>query len=92
MEQVMHFKEVDYGNYRIFAGAIERTRAYGYVAAVVVMRLEQGRPLHEVFRDENMAGGYGWPSPAEALRHAVREGQRAVSSRSPLRPCGALVA
>lgn len=88
----MHFKEVDYGNYRIFAGAIERTRAYGYVAAVVVMRLEQGRPLHEVFRDENMAGGYGWPSPAEALRHAVREGQRAVSSRSPLRPCGALVA
>ncbi|MBB2484065.1 hypothetical protein H5407_02385 [Mitsuaria sp. WAJ17] len=88
----MHFKEVDYGNYRIFAGAIERTRAYGYVAAVVVMRLEHGRPLHEVFRDENMAGGYGWPSPAEALRHAVREGQRAVSSRPPLRPCGALVA
>ena len=88
----MHFKEVDCGNYRIFAGAIERTRAYGYVAAVVVMRLELGRPQHEVFRDENMAGGYGWPSPAEALRHAVREGQRAVSSRALQRPYGTVPA
>ncbi|MDL5032374.1 hypothetical protein QRD43_10720 [Pelomonas sp. APW6] len=88
----MHFKEVDFGNYRIYAGAIERTRAYGYVAAVVVMRLEQGRPRQEVFRDENMAGGYGWPSPAEALRHAVKEGQRAVSTKSLQRPYGMLVA
>lgn len=88
----MHFKEVDYGNYRIYAGAIERMRTYGYVAAVVVMRLEHGQPLQEVFRDENMAGGYGWPSPAEALRHALREGQRAVSGRAFHRPSGALVA
>lgn len=88
----MHFKEVDCGNFRIYAGAIERTRAYGYVAAVVVVRLEQGRPGLEVFRDENMAGGYGWPSPAEALRHAVKEGQRAVSTKSLLRPYGMLMA
>ncbi len=86
----MHFKELDYGSYRIFAGAIERTRAYGYVAAVVVMRMEQGRPGQEVFRDESMAGGYGWPSPAEALRHALREGQRAVSSRAMQRHSGVL--
>ena len=88
----MHFKEVDCGSYRIYAGAIERVRAYGYVAAVVVMRMEHGRPSQEVFRDENMAGGYGWPSPAEALRHAVREGQRAVSSRALQRSSGILVA
>lgn len=88
----MHFKEVDSGNYRIYAGAIERTRAYGYVAAVVVMRLEQGRPTQEVYRDENMAGGYGWPSPAEALRHAVKEGQRAVATKSLQRPYGMLMA
>lgn len=86
----MHFKEVDCGNYRIYAGAIERVRAPGYVAAVVVMRLEQGRPRQEIFRDENMAGGYGWPSPAEALRHAVREGQRAVSNRALQRSFGML--
>lgn len=88
----MHFKEVDCGNFRIYAGAIERTRAYGYVAAVVVVRLDQGRPGPEVFRDENMAGGYGWPSPAEALRHALKEGQRAVSTKSLLRPYGMLMA
>ena len=47
----MHFEQVDLGEYRIYAGAIERPRQFGYVAAVVVMR-ERGRsPQVEAFRD-----------------------------------------
>ncbi|MBA4343513.1 MAG: hypothetical protein C0423_15350 [Methylibium sp.] len=71
----MHFEEVDTGDYRIYAGAIERPRAFGYVAAVVVVRLRGTTPRQETFRDECLAGGYGWPTPAEALRFAVNAGR-----------------
>jgi hypothetical protein len=80
--QIMHFEQVDLGEYRIYAGAIERPRQFGYVAAVVVMR-ERGRsPQVEAFRDENLASGYAWTSPAEALRFAVNAGRDAVLYRA----------
>lgn len=75
----MHFAEVDTGDYRIYAGAIERPRQFGYVAAVVVMH-QQGQ-RQEAFRDENLAGGFGWATPAEALRFAVSAGREAVMCR-----------
>ena len=78
----MHFKEVDSGEYRIYAGAMERPHAFGYVAAVVVMRRVPGKAPQETYRDENLAGGYGWASPAEALRHAVNAGREALMFRA----------
>lgn len=79
----MHFEEVDAGDYRIYAGAIERPRSYGYVAAVVVVRM-RGQPVQqETYRDENLAGGYGWPSPAEALRFAINAGRDVVMCGRP---------
>lgn len=74
----MHFEEVDAGDFRIYAGAIERPRSYGYVAAVVVMRVRGKAGRQEEFRDENLAGGYGWASPADALRFAVNAGRDVV--------------
>ncbi|MDN3545435.1 hypothetical protein QWZ02_13340 [Kinneretia asaccharophila] len=83
----MHFEEVDAGDFRIYAGAMERPRSFGYVAAVVVMRLRSGENAarQEMFRDENLAGGYGWASPAEALRFAISAGRDVVmcGSRKP---------
>jgi hypothetical protein len=77
----MHFDEVDAGDYRIYAGAVERPRQFGYVAAVVVVRLRGRQPKVEAFRDENLADGYGWSSPKEALRFAINAGRDVVMCR-----------
>lgn len=82
----MHFEEVDAGDFRIYAGAIERPRTFGYVAAVVVMRVRGKVPQQEAFRDENLAGGYGWASPADALRFAVNAGRDVVMCGSAQAP------
>ena len=80
----MHFEEVDAGDFRIYAGAIEKTRRSGYVAAVVVVR-EGGVPgmqREEAFRDESLAGGFVWPTPSEALRFAISAGRDVVMCRA----------
>ena len=81
----MHFQEVDAGDFRIYAGAIEKTNRCGYVAAVVVMR-EPGRAgvsfREEAFRDESLAGGFVWPTPNEALRFAINAGRDVVMCRA----------
>lgn len=74
----MHFAEIDAGDYRIYAGAIEKPRAYGYVAAVVVMRVRGEKPRREAYREESLAGGFAWSSPDEALRFAVNAGRDVV--------------
>lgn len=78
----MHFEEVDAGDYRIYAGAMERPRQYGYVAAVVVVRMRGRMPRQETYRDESLAGGFAWASPREALRFAVNAGRDVVMCRS----------
>jgi hypothetical protein len=82
-ESAMHFAEIETGDYRIYAGAIERPRQFGYVAAVVVVRTGHSEAMNkrEAFRDENLAGGYGWATPAEALRFAINAGKEAVMCR-----------
>ncbi|MDT8998327.1 hypothetical protein RQP53_03445 [Paucibacter sp. APW11] len=77
----MHFDEVDAGDYRIYAGAMERPRSFGYIAAVVVVRVRGQQPRREAFRDENLAGGYGWASAADALRFAINAGRDVVMCR-----------
>ena len=77
----MHFEEADTGDYRIYAGAIERSRQFGYVAAVVVVRVRGRLPRQETYRNENLSGGYAWASPREALTHALKAGKDFASNR-----------
>jgi len=77
----MHFDEVDAGDYRIYAGAMNRPNRYGYVAAVVVVRLRGGNGRQETYRDESLGGGYAWASPADALRHAINAGREVINCR-----------
>ena len=77
----MYFDEVDAGDYRIYAGATDRRHSYGYVAAVVVVRVRAGLPRQEAFRDENLAGGFCWASPTEALQFAIKAGRDVVMCR-----------
>lgn len=77
----MHFDEVDAGDYRIYAGAVERPRQFGYVAAVVVVRVRGQALRQEAYREESLAGGFAWSTPAEALRFAVNAGRDVVMCR-----------
>ena len=77
----MHFEEIDAGDYRIYAGAVERTRQFGYVAAVVVVRVRGRLPKQETYRNENLSGGFAWASAREALTHAIKAGKDFASNR-----------
>ena len=79
----MYFEEVESGDYKIYAGAIERSRQFGYVAAVVVVRVRGRLPRQETFRNENLSGGFAWASPREALQHAIKAGKQYAANRIP---------
>lgn len=70
----MHFDEREAGDFKIYTGAIEAPPG-GYRAALVIKRV-RGR---EVYRDEDLAGGFAWPDAREALQYAMLVGQRLVS-------------
>ncbi|HEY4080235.1 MAG TPA: hypothetical protein VGM81_06035 [Burkholderiaceae bacterium] len=81
----MQFDEVDAGDFRIYAGAIEGPHRFGYIAAVVVMRQTgpKGSGLREeTYRDERLAGGFTWATPKEALRFAINAGRDVVMCRA----------
>ncbi|MFN4116000.1 MAG: hypothetical protein ACK4F7_05795 [Inhella sp.] len=80
----MQFEEIDAGDYRIYAGALERARTHAYTAAVVVVRMRADGLREEVFRDEEIGGGYPWPTAAEALRYALQRGRDVVMCRTGL--------
>jgi hypothetical protein len=82
----MHFMERDEGEYRIYTGAIEAPRSEGYLAALVVQRLRDGMPAEEVFRDEALCAGYGWPTADAALAFAMRKAQGVTRAKQPSRP------
>jgi hypothetical protein len=81
----MYFEEIDAGGYRIYAGALERGRSRSFSAAVVVMRLHADGRREEVFREEDLGGGYAWASAQDALRHAVQCGRDVVMCRTGVR-------
>lgn len=75
----MIFDECKFGDYRIFAGAIEGPQGDGYLAAVAVSRARAGPASHdEVFRDSALCCGHRWSSAAEALTFAMRKGVEAA--------------
>lgn len=76
----MHFDEMEAGDFKIYTGALEAP-SLGYRASVVISRVRGVTPPQEVYREENMAGGYIWPSAYEALRYAMSAGQRLLRER-----------
>lgn len=75
----MHFDEVDEGDYRIYAGAMEAGIGRGYTAAVVITRWRGiPHPPREAFRDISVAGGHCWPTPSAALSFAVAKAQELI--------------
>ena len=84
----MQFDERDVGDYRIFAGALEGPVGDGYIATMIVQRV-QGVPgvPREALRDESIAGGHRWESANDALAYAISKAQEAIRSRSPMLAC-----
>lgn len=84
----MRFHEAHEGDYRIYVGAVESTRGDGYIAAVVVKRL-QGGPVDAgvAFRDDSLACGYRWPSADEALHYAMTRARELIRNRSAVLAC-----
>ncbi len=81
----MIFDERTEGDYRIYAGALEAPRGQGYIAAVVVNRVHGAGPTpREAFRDDSLACGHRWLSPAAALSYALKRA-REIIQREPHR-------
>jgi hypothetical protein len=85
LEVEVHLDEVSEGPYRIYAGALEARQGDGYIAAVVVSRIDIERPPGQVaYRDDSLACGHRFASPAEALRYAIARARELIAIRSPL--------
>jgi hypothetical protein len=84
----MQFDERTDGPYRIYAGALEAPRGKGYIAAVVVKRLDansnRGR---EAYRDESLACGYCWDTPDDALNYAVARAREMIAKQPQMLSC-----
>lgn len=85
----MKFDECLEGDYRIFVGAVESARGDGWIAAVVVNRMQNGRPgrEREAWRDDSLACGYRWPSPAAAIQYAMNRAREVVRCRPHMLAC-----
>lgn len=74
----MVFEERKIGEYHIYAGALEAPTGDGYIAALVVQRQKPNGAAREILRDDSIACGHRWPSPAAALAYAITKGQDAI--------------
>jgi len=76
----MQFVERIDGNYRIYAGALELREGRGFIAAVVVQQLVDGRlgGPREIYRDTGLSCNYPWASSDMALARALDSGASAV--------------
>lgn len=78
-KQPVIFDERSEGDYRIYAGALEAPRGQGYIAAVVVNRVRGiGDAPREAYRDDSLACGHRWLSPAEALHYALNKARDVI--------------
>jgi hypothetical protein len=84
----MQFDERTVGDYRIFAGALEAPLGDGYIAAMIVQRV-QGVPNtpREAYRDESVACGHRWASADAAIAYAMQRAADVIRQRSQLLTC-----
>lgn len=71
----MYFDELETGDFRIYAGAMEVPQR-GYRAALIITRFHGTSEACEVVRDENMACGHVWRTSTQALSYAMNAGKR----------------
>ncbi len=84
----MRFNEGHEGDYRIYVGAVESTSGDGYIAAMVLKRMQGGAiDAGVAFRDDSLACGYRWPSAEEALQYAMNRARELIRKRSPVLAC-----
>lgn len=85
----MRFDECLEGDYRIFAGALDAPRGQGYIAAVVVNRVQGDHHIHqrEAWRDDSLACGHRWTSAEEALSYAMTRARDLIRKRSQMLAC-----
>jgi hypothetical protein len=75
----MQFDEINEGDYRIYAGALEAPSGDGFIAAVVVSRLRDGgQSPREAFRDTSLSGGHRWRSARDALSYALARAREVI--------------
>lgn len=75
----MRSEERNEGGYRIYASAIKAPGGRGFLAAVVVKRIDgDAANSREAFRHDNLAGGHRWPSPEAARLMAVAMAQQVI--------------
>lgn len=88
----MQFDECQEGDYRIFVGALEAPKGDGYIAALVVNRVQGvqaasvARP-REAFRDDSLACGYRWESAEQAIQYAKNRARELIRTRSQMLAC-----
>jgi hypothetical protein len=77
----MYFQELDHGNFRIYAGAMEAPGRSGYIASVVVTQVRGNASVpQELYRADALGAGYCWPSPTKALNYAKEFGLRRANA------------
>jgi hypothetical protein len=71
------------GDYRIVARALRAPARSGYVAAVVVQRVRGDVDApRDAYHEEELAGGYVWPSAQAARLFALAKGQEIIRTES----------
>jgi hypothetical protein len=85
----MQLDERTIGDYRVYTGALEGPQGDGYIAALIVMRVQgaPGEAPREISRDESLACGHRWPSAAAALAYAMSKGQDIIRKQAPMLAC-----
>ena len=88
----MQFDECQVGDYRVFVGALEAPKGEGYIAALVVSRVQglQATPAirsREAFRDDSLACGYRWPSADQAIQYAMTRARELIRTQSQMLTC-----
>ena len=76
----MRFNEQTLGDYRIYAGALEAPKGDGYIAAMIVQRVQGVPKPREAYRDESLACGHRWESAEAALAYALSKAREVIGA------------
>ena len=75
----MQLIERSEGDYRILARAVLGPSGRGYVAAVTVQRVRGiADAPRDAYHDDNLAGGYAWPSAQAARLYALAKAHEVI--------------
>jgi len=83
----MQFDQKHVGDYLVYAGALEAPLGDGYIAAMIVQRVQGVAAPREAYRDESVACGHRWPSADAAIAYAINRASEVIRNRSPLLAC-----